>query len=196
MVRVHRRSTISPCAGVAAAGQPEPVSGAVADEQAPWMVVNAHPHKEALAITNLTQQDFTTYCPMMRRTIRHARRTREVLRPLFPGYIFVRADGQIGSWRPIHSTIGVRRVIAWGDVPGTVEAGFIAELKAREMEGAIVLPANPYRVGQQVRLRASAFDGIIATILDIDEKGRITVLMDMLSQSVRVQTSVHGIREA
>jgi transcriptional antiterminator RfaH len=46
------------------------------------------PHREHVAIENLTRQKFVVYCPMELKRIRHARRTQDVVRPLFPGYIF------------------------------------------------------------------------------------------------------------
>jgi transcriptional antiterminator RfaH len=57
-----------------------------------WVAVNTHPHRERFALDNLRRQDFGAYCPMIRKRIRHARRTQDVLRPLFPSYLFVEVD--------------------------------------------------------------------------------------------------------
>jgi dihydrodipicolinate synthase/N-acetylneuraminate lyase len=43
-----------------------------------------------------------------RRRIRHARRAHDVLRPLFPSYLFVHLSPQTQRWRPIMSSFGVR----------------------------------------------------------------------------------------
>jgi len=159
-----------------------------------WLVVNTQPHKEPFAIENLLRQDFSVYCPMTRKTVRHARRAREVLRPLFAGYLFVAAPPSGGGWRVIQSTLGVRRLVLQGDVPASLDGGFVESLRAREIDGAVVLPQDPYTPGQEVRMAGGAFDGLIAKILELDDKGRITVLMDLLNQSVRVHTTPHGVR--
>lgn len=159
-----------------------------------WLVVNTQPHKELFAIENLLRQDFSVYCPMVPKTVRHARRVRGVLRPLFPGYLFVKASAGEGRWRAIQSTLGVRRLVLQGEAPACLGGGFVESLRAREIDGAVVLPTEPYRPGQAVRMTGGAFDGLIATILDLDEKGRITVLMELLNQSVRVHTTPHGVR--
>ena len=160
-----------------------------------WVVVSTHPHREPFAIDNLQRQDFQTYCPLMRKTVRHARRTSVVARPLFPGYVFVSLASSRQRWRVIHSTLGVRGVVMSGETPAALDGRFIAALKEREVDGAIVLPRRPYRRGQDVRFTGGAFDGVIATIEDLDDKGRIIVLMEVLNQRVRVQTQSASLRE-
>ncbi len=160
-----------------------------------WLVVNTQPHKEQFALDNLLRQHFDTYCPMLRKSVRHSRQRREVLRPLFPGYVFVVRPCVVTRWRPILSTFGVRNLVMAGAAPAVIDGRFVLALKARELEGAIVLPDTPYHAGQKVRMLGGAFDGLVATILDLDEKGRITVLLEILNQSVRVRTDLHGVRE-
>jgi transcriptional antiterminator RfaH len=152
-----------------------------------WVVVNTQPHREHIALDNLARQEFQAYCPMMRKRVRHARRTQEVLRPLFPGYLFVRVNPDLQRWRPILSTYGVRTLVCCGDRPSFLDEGFIDGLKARELDGAIVRPASPYRPGQQVKMAGGAFDGLIATILEMDEKDRLVVLMDLLNRPTKVK---------
>jgi transcriptional antiterminator RfaH len=73
-----------------------------------WIVVNTYAHKELIAIENLERQQYASYFPMIRTRVRHARRSRDVLRPLFPDYLFVSVDPEHERWRPILSTLGVR----------------------------------------------------------------------------------------
>src|SRR5688572_20987372 len=79
-----------------------------------WGVINTHPHKEVLAIENLRRQNFQTYCPLVRKRIKHARREQDVLRPLFPTYVFVRTDVIAHRRRSISSTFGVRALVSFG----------------------------------------------------------------------------------
>src|SRR5262245_47364025 len=150
-----------------------------------WAAVNTHPHRERIALENLERQGFATYCPFIRRRRSHARRVEEVLRPLFPGYVFVNVKPDEACWRPILSTYGVRTLVRCGDRPSLVHARFIAALLAREIDGAIVRPPVPYQIGQQVQVVAGPCDGLVATILSLDEKGRISVLLDLMSRRVK-----------
>ena len=99
-----------------------------------WAAVNTQPHREALAIEHLQRQNFECYCPMVRKSVRHARKQHEVLRPLFPGYLFVAIDPDIHRWRPILSTIGVRTLVRCGERLAMLGAEFIDALKARELD--------------------------------------------------------------
>jgi transcriptional antiterminator RfaH len=172
------------------------VSGLEQATEAPrerWVAINAHSHREHIALENLARQDFEAYCPMIQRRVRHARRTREVLRPLFPGYLFVRIDPDLQRWRPILSTYGVRALVRFGERLSYVEDGLVQSLKAREVEGVITIPAEPYRVGQQVRISGGPFDGLAATIIEMDEKDRLVVLMRLLNQSVNVKVAARDV---
>ncbi|HEX5470597.1 MAG TPA: transcriptional activator RfaH, partial [Lacipirellulaceae bacterium] len=133
------------------------------------MAVSTQPHREMLAIENLRRQAYETYCPRLRKRIRHARKVQDVLRPMFPGYLFVRVDTERQRWRPINSTVGVRAAVSCGDRLSFLSDGFIAALQAREIDGVIARPESDYRPGQKIRVAGGPFDGLVATILDMDE---------------------------
>jgi transcriptional antiterminator RfaH len=163
-----------------------------------WAVVNTHPHREHVACENLTRQEFEIYCPLVRKLRRHARQTTSVLRPLFPGYVFLRVDPDRTRWRPILSTIGVRTVVRFGDRLGSLADEFIDAIRAREENGVIVRPevlrpTMPYTIGQQVRLNGGAFDGVIATILALEDNERLVVLMDLLRRGVQVKVTMDQV---
>jgi transcriptional antiterminator RfaH len=152
-----------------------------------WIVINTHPHQEHLALENLRRQAFESYCPMIWKRRSHARRIDAVLRPLFPSYLFVQFNLSMSRWRPIVSTYGVRSIVRAGEQLSFIEDDFIFNLKAREIDGAIARPTNPYRIGQRVQITTGPFDQLIATIIDMDEKDRLVVLLDIMRRGVKVQ---------
>lgn len=164
--------------------------GQAADQ---WLAVSTHPHRERAALENLVRQGFAPYCPMIAKRVRHARQSREVMRPLFPGYVFVRYTPGVTIWRPILSTIGVRALVRFGDKLATLEQGFIDGLRSRECDGAIVRPAEPYQVGQQVRIADGAFENLVATIIGLDERDRLILLMDLLNNKIKVKVDARGV---
>lgn len=151
-----------------------------------WAVVSTQPHQERLALENLMRQQFHVYCPFALKRVRHARRTREVSRPLFPGYVFVELAPET-RWGPICSTFGVRALVRSGEQPSLLPGDFIADLKIREIDGVIVEPSRPFEIGQKVRIAGGAFRDFVATIIDMDERDRIIVLMELLSRPVKVK---------
>lgn len=152
-----------------------------------WAVLNTHPHREHIVLQHLERQDFLAYCPMIRRRRSHARRVSDVLRPMFPGYVFAKTTSSEQRWRPLSSTIGVRSIVRCGDELSLLDDAFVQGLKARETDGAICRPEAPYQVGQQVKLSGGAFDGLVATIIEMHERDRLTVLMNLLNRPVKVE---------
>ena len=161
-----------------------------------WAVVHTHPHKEHLALLHLERQKFICYCPRMRRRIRHARRFEDVLRPLFPGYLFVKLAPNRSQWRPILSTIGVRTLICEGEQPSVLPRGFVEGLMQREREGAVIAPQTPYQPGQAIRFAGGPFDGLIASVLSVSEKERLFVLLELLQGQVRVRVHANQVISA
>jgi len=151
-----------------------------------WFVLATHSHREAEAVQNLGRQNFHAYCPMIVRHIRHARRSYDAPRPLFPGYVFAAQEDLAQRWRPLLSTIGVRNVVMSGETPAKLPAGFVENLKSREVNGSICKPETPFQIGQQVTIRGGAFDGLIAQIEEMKENERILVLLDLLKRQTRV----------
>lgn len=162
------------------------ISREAATELQAWVAVNTQAHRESIAVENLERQEFEVYFPRLLKRIRHARKADNVLRPMFPGYLFVKVHSNLQHWRPIKSTIGVRTVVSCGNQPSILSDTFIASLKAREIDGAIVRPDSPYQIGQQICLAGGPFDGLIGTIIEMDQKERLTVLMDLLNGRVKV----------
>lgn len=161
--------------------------------KAGWFVVTTQPRREAYAIENLARQGFRTYCPQILKTIRHARRTSLAPRPLFPSYVFVEKDSAMERWRYLLSTYGVRSLVRSANGPGVLDDRFIAALVSREVDGVLRRPEHPFSIGQNVELKCGAFDGLIATILDLRENGRIVVLMNLLNQPTRVVLSEQSL---
>lgn len=160
-----------------------------------WVAVNTHPHRERVAVENLVRQQFKVYCPTELRRVRHARRVHDVARPIFPGYIFAQVAPDLSLWRSILSTHGVRSVISYGDRPAFVESGFIEGLRAREVDGVITRPITPYKIGQEIRLNGGPFDGLVATIVEMNDKDRLVLLMRLLRQEIRLRVTTASVRE-
>lgn len=159
-----------------------------------WAAINTHPHREHVAVENLVRQNFQAYFPRELKRVRHARRVQDVMRPLFPGYVFAQVSSELTMWRPILSTYGVRGLVRFGDRPAYVDGGFIEGLRAREVDGVIAKPAMPYRLGQEVRLNGGPFDGLIGRIIEMNDKDRLVLLTNLLQQDVRLKVTSDSVR--
>jgi transcriptional antiterminator RfaH len=153
-----------------------------------WYVVHTQPNRESRAALNLRRQGFNAYLPMFKRLRRHARKTEEVSRPLFPRYLFVELDLSLERWRSIYSTFGVSQLLTAGEDPLSVPAGIVDEIRAREGRDGFVELGLPPGIGPGSPVRL--IDGVFAEskgVLDrIADQHRVSVLLQLLGREVRV----------
>lgn len=150
-------------------------------EAAAWYVAETLPRAETQAEHHLSRQGFSALCPRFRKVTRHARRTEQVLAPLFPGYVFVRFDQQRDAWRAINGTMGIRRLVgADTKSPQPLPAGVIEALLDRCDQGVVSCTLPDIQPGREVRIISGPFADLLATVTSLDDKGRARVLLDIL----------------
>lgn len=106
---------------------------------------------------------------------------RQVPRPLFPGYLFVRFDRDEPTWRSIHTIEGVVRVFSTGpEHPTPVRDRVIERIKSQEgADGVIdVRPARPPIItnGAGVRIVSGPFADMRA-VCQHDDGTRVSLLL-------------------
>jgi transcriptional antiterminator RfaH len=125
-----------------------------AQELAPgerWFVVQSQAKKESYAAAQLTNQGFRPFVPRVRKTVRHARKTRTALAALFPTYLFLALDLDRDRWRSVLGTFGVTTMIMAGERPRAVPHG-VVEALADVVDGSGTLDfAERLAPGQEVR---------------------------------------------
>jgi transcriptional antiterminator RfaH len=162
-----------------------------------WFVVRTLPRAEERAVWHLGNQGFAAYLPRYLRRVRHARRNAIVLRPLFPGYLFVELDPMRCRWRSINGTIGVHEIITNGDVPLAVPEAIIAEIRSREDEtGAVKLAPPSFTRGQAVRLIEGPLADVSGLFEEMRDQNRIILLVSLLGRKVRMQVPVAAVAAA
>lgn len=161
---------------------------AVSDSTQRWFVAQTHAHAERKAAEHLARQGYLTYLPRYRKRRRHARRVDEVAAPLFPRYLFIAADAAAQSWRAIHSTVGISRLVCNGDLPAAVGGDVVDALRAREDErGFVQLDTRPrFAPGDAVRIVDGAFAACLGLFECMTDGERVAILLDLLGRKVRV----------
>ena len=145
-----------------------------------WFVIQTLYHRENLAALHLGAQGFGAFLPRLRKTVRHARRMRDVLAPVFPGYMFVILDPSRAAWRSVNGTFGVARLITAADRPLPVPTGVVEGLIASLDASGLVRLDGGLEVGQRVRVVAGPFAQILGTLDRLDGRGRARVLLEIM----------------
>ena len=140
----------------------------------------------------LGQAGFAIWLPRIReRTIIRGRR-QYVLRPLFPGYLFITIELQ---WHAARTTPGVTRLVMDGIVPARVPDRVIEELRGRERNGVIELPGPPRRLrpGGRVRVTGGPFRGHVGLVAGMSPRERVIVLLSLLGAQQRVSLPANDV---
>ncbi|MEQ8667410.1 MAG: transcriptional activator RfaH [Rhodospirillales bacterium] len=162
-----------------------------------WYAARTKTGAEGRAEWHLRNQGYPTYLPRYRKSIRHARKTTQELRPLFPGYIFVGIDQDLMRWRPVNSTAGVINLVQFGTEPHPVAPEIIDMIRAQEDEDGIVKLLNDnLRCGDVVTFRDGHFADCTALLEKISDNHRVVLLMSLMGQEVRIKTTVEMLEKA
>ena len=145
-----------------------------------WFVARVLPHQENRALLNLHRLGFRSFVPRLRRTVRHARRLRDTLKPLFPGYIFIIIDLSKHRWRSVNGTFGVASLIMGAEQPIPVPPGVVEALAASCESRGVVRIDDGLEIGQKVRILSGPFAETLCRLAQLDDRGRVRVLLEIM----------------
>jgi transcription antitermination factor NusG len=151
------------------------------------------PLAEARAESQLHRQGFRTFQPKRHKTIRHARRLSTVESPFFPRYLFIVLDLAHHRWRSVNGTFGVSRLVMQADQPHPVPHGVVEALIAAADARGMLQLGDKLQIGAPVRLMAGPFAEQLAILDELDDTGRVRVLLDILGRRVTISTSANNI---
>ncbi len=161
-----------------------------------WYLIHTKMRQERVALENLERQGFECFLPMI--LVEKLRRAalQVIQEPLFPRYLFIRLGTALDSqsWVPIRSTMGVIRLVTFGQTPAKIEDDLIAELQSRthladEVQQRFFVP------GEQVAVTKGPFVGVEAIYQMADAEGRVMVLLNILSKQVKMALPLANIRK-
>lgn len=159
-----------------------------------WFAARTLHNRENSACFNLARMGFNTFVPRVWRTTRHARKTRNVMAPLFPGYAFVVLDLARDRWRSVNGTIGVATLIMGGDKPMPVPRGVVEALLAMRESTGVVRFDHGLHIGQKVRILSGPFAEALCSVEHLDDRGRVRVLLGIMGGQVVAQVDGSALR--
>jgi len=190
MVNSMDRSSTLASIGAGSDAKPTPT---VLKQGERWYAVHTLPFAEGRAQGQLQNQAFSTFLPKRYKTVRHARTRRTIAAPFFPRYLFVVLDIHQQPWRRVNSTIGVSKLVMQGDQPQPVPRGIVEALVACTDEDDILHLQQQLRLGKPVRLMAGPFAEQLALLDELDDTGRVRVLLDILGRRVSIVTDASNL---
>ncbi len=161
-----------------------------------WYAVYCQPHMEMWARSNLWMRGLEVYLPRYLKWRRHARRSEWVPRPLFPGYLFVRADLEAADKRRVNTAPGVRYMVSFGNLSPPVADEIIEEIRSRKAEDGLIRLNEPgsFRRGERLRMRGGALCDQVGLFECASDERRVILLLDLLGRKVRVRVAANQLR--
>ncbi|MEN9330526.1 MAG: RfaH [Pseudomonadota bacterium] len=155
-----------------------------------WYVIHTKPRQEQRALENLQRQGFEAWLPMI--ALEKVRRSRltQVTEPMFSRYLFIRLDTTQTNWSPIRSTLGVSKLVSFGNVPAAVPDALIDMLR----ESPPLTPQRLMNPGDEVQLVEGPLRGLRGIYQQHDGEARAMVLIELLSQPQTIQIELQALR--
>lgn len=161
-----------------------------------WYVVHTKPRQEQRALLNLQNQGYECFLPWLHCEKLRRGVLKEVEEPLFPRYLFVRLDAGLSgqSWAPIRSTIGVARLVTFGNAPARMDDQLVDALRERS-KTLVKSTQRLFEPGERLEVTSGAFAGLEAIYQMADGDSRVMVLIELLSKPARLSLSPTQLRK-
>jgi transcription antitermination factor NusG len=150
------------------------------------------PQRENVVQEALEQKGLDVFLPMYWATRRWSDRVKRLKVPLFPQYVFCRADRS--NRTTVLRTPGVRWIVSFGAEAIPVPEQEIEQIRRLVSSETAIEPWPFLRVGQRVRVDGGPLCGLEGILAEVRNTTRVVVGLELLQRSVAVELSRDRIR--
>ena len=111
---------------------------------------------------------------------------KEIIKPVFPGYIFIAINLEEKNWHKINNTRGISSIIVFGNEIPLIRCELSEELKYRFSLNSSLEAVDPFEIGMNAEITNGPFAQLIGKIEEIDADQRIWILLGVLGNQTRV----------
>jgi transcription antitermination factor NusG len=153
----------------------------------PWYALRVRPRFEKMVASTLLMKGYEGFLPLYRNRSRWSDRVKDVMMPLFSGYLFCRID--LGRRIPLLNTPGVIQIVGIGREPHPVADEEIEALKAIVISGLQAEPCAFFRAGEAVIIAAGPLAGVEGIVVGSKGARKLVVSVTLLQRAVAVAVS-------
>jgi len=155
-----------------------------------WYLVYSKSRQERVAKLNLERQGYETYLPLIHFPRRRLGKRYTAIEPMFPRYLFIHLNIHSDNWSPIHSTVGVIKLIRFGQEPAKVPDELVDMIRERDdVDGIQELPTYEYKQGDRVQIVDGPMQGYEGIYLARSGNDRVIVLLELMGRHARVRVN-------
>lgn len=155
-----------------------------------WYAIYTKPRAERAVADKLSECGFSVLSPLLKERKLYRRKLQEVVTPLFPCYIFANLDID-RNYRLVKYTRGVRSIVGTAYAPAIVPDAMISSMLGRMENGIITLRAPEFHPGDEVFIRAGAFEGFEALFeRELNGTERVSILLKALNARITLDRAL------
>lgn len=160
--------------------------------QSQWCAVYTRHQHEKLTARNLEQKKFEVFLPLYMAARKWKDRTKKLMVPLFPSYVFLRAT--VVQRIDLLTTPGVCALVVFGGRPAVIPEEQIEAVR-RAIECKARVEPFPYlRFGERVRVARGVLEGIEGILVRArDGAQRLILSVEMLQRSVAIEVDLSTV---
>jgi transcription antitermination factor NusG len=153
-----------------------------------WYAVWTRSHCEEQVTDELIARGFDTFLPTAQAWVQHRGRRRRLVRPLFPGYLFVHHAMDPASHADLLRARGVVRLLGQGHQPIPIADEEVTAVRRLALSGLPVSRRGLFAHGNRVRVVAGPLAGLEGRFQrSRGHKGLFVIAVTLLHRSVAVE---------
>lgn len=154
-------------------------------EMGPWFALQVVPKHEKSVNKILEYKGYDHFLPTYHVRRKWSDRIRVVEEPLFPGYVFCRAQRNL--MEIVRSSPGIIRIVGFGGRPHPVPDKEIEALQQIVCGKREYSAVSYLSVGQKVQVISGPLTGITGIITQFKNRDRLVISLDVIMKSVSVE---------
>jgi transcription antitermination factor NusG len=158
-----------------------------------WYAVHTRSRHERVVAAQLRGRGVATYLPLVEEIHRWSDRRKRVQVPVFPGYAFIHAcdcDETMATVAQIESVVRIVGAFPGGTPIPDAEMEALQRLLSRN----VPCVNHPFlKVGQRVRVRGGALDGVEGTLVACKGETRLVVSIELIQRSLAVRIEGYDV---
>jgi transcription antitermination factor NusG len=158
-----------------------------------WYAVQTRARHEKMVDHRLREQGLDTYLPLVTEVHRWSDRKKTVQLPLFSCYLFVRLMPTNEDRLKVLTLDGVFQLVGSGRQGIAIPDEQISAVRAL-IEGQLPVSAYPFlKIGQRVRIRSGALDGVEGILVGRNGDQTLVVSIDAIQRSLAVRIEGYDV---
>jgi transcription antitermination factor NusG len=151
-----------------------------------WFALSTMSRHERLAAHEIQSRGVETFLPTFTEIHRWSDRKKKLEVPLFPGYLFIRAEMSPEVRRKVLFARGIVSFVGMGGQPVPIPQQEISTLQQLLQTGTSFSSHAFLKIGQRIRIHGGSLDGIEGILSKVEGGDRLVVSVESIQRSIAI----------